>query len=134
MSFDEGRAIVRKWLEDREIAVALRRLKPFLALASPALRVYGAGEPLDHAQWAARVRRAWQAGRFAALQHEDLRIQTLAARRIAFSVQERTTAADGRTSACAKRIMLEREADGQWRAVEETLSGAAQAIAGAEST
>lgn len=121
MSAQEGEIIARRWLEDREITVALRRLQAHLDLVSEAARIYGVpGHAcLDAEAWATLCRRDWSY--LKSLRHEKLRMKNIGLRRIRFSVRESFTLIDGRILTTEKEILLEEEPDGVWRSVEENI-------------
>ena len=121
MSAQEGENIARRWVEDREISLAVRRLQMHLDLVSEDLRVYGVpgADCLDAEAWAARRRRDWT--RLKSLRHEALRMKNITLRRIRFSVSEVLTTVNGATLTTEKEILLEQEAEGVWRAVEERI-------------
>lgn len=126
MPTHDAQAIARRWLEDREISVAVRRLSSYLGLVSPKLHVYGLPDrpELDFASWMARCTCEWP--QLQRLRYEGLRLKNAGLRRIGFLTREVRQTLDGRELTLDKEIILEHEEDGVWRAVEETLTPVAR--------
>lgn len=120
MSAEEGERIARRWLEDREISLAVRRLQQHLDLVSDALHVYGPGQMvLDAERWAALRCRDWPY--LKSMRHEAVHMKNIGLRRIRFAAREELVAINGRVLITERDILIEHEPDGQWRSVEETI-------------
>ena len=115
--------LILNWLGRLSETVAQRDLEAHMALVSERVQVYGVpGQPvIDHQGWRQRRESEFRQERLTGLAHKNVRIKTVALRRLGFEVDEIMTTRDGPVLHLRKTILLEEEDDGQWRVVEETV-------------
>jgi len=119
----EETKVIQQWLKDMSSSVQTQDLKRHMALVSKRVNVYGlpSKDSINHKQWQQRRRNEFNKQRLLGLQHGPVKVKTLGLLRIAFNVDQTLIAKEGFVYIINKDIMLEKEEDGIWRAVEETI-------------
>ncbi|MFO7603248.1 MAG: hypothetical protein R6X06_05465 [Gammaproteobacteria bacterium] len=114
---------LHQWLQNMQRSVQDQDLEQHMALVSKRVQIYGLPrkEVVDYPQWRQRRHNEFRTRRLVALQHAHVKIKTLGLVRIAFNVDQSLIAKDGVVYIINKDIMLEKEADGVWRVIEETI-------------
>ena len=115
--------IIQQWLDAMQRSVQAQDLEQHMALVSERVQVYGLPnkDTLNFKQWRQRRRNEFQAGRLIAMQHGPVKIKTLGLVRLSFSIDQTLISKEGVVYIINKDIMLEKEADGIWRVIEETI-------------
>jgi len=115
--------LILNWLKRVSESVEHRDLTAHMELVSKNVRVYGIPNQasLDYQGWYRRRRNEFNNNRLASLRYTNLNIKTITLRRLGFQVTEIMQATNGQQIEIIKDILLEREADNQWRVVEETI-------------
>jgi len=114
---------IHQWLDDMKCSVQAQDLERHMALVSKRVQVYGMPRKdiVDYQQWQQRRHNEFQTQRLISLQHGPVRVKTLGLVRIAFNVDQTLITKEGFVYIINKDIMLEKEADGVWRVIEETI-------------
>ena len=115
--------LIVNWLNRLSESVRQRDLEAHMALVSKRVKVYGIpGQPLiDYRGWEQRRRHELQHSKLESLEYRDLKIKVISLRRLGFAVTETMRGSNGRHILIQKDILLEQEADNEWRVVEETI-------------
>jgi hypothetical protein len=115
--------IIHQWLEEMKQSVETQDLERHMQLVSERVQVYGLPkkEVVDYQQWRQRRRNEFDNGRLIAMQHGPIKVKTLGLVRIAFNLDQTLIANDGLVYIVNKDVMLEKEDDGVWRVIEETI-------------
>ncbi len=115
--------IIGNWLEQLTRSVERRDLDAHMALISQRVQVYGlpGGQVIGYEQWKRRRHTEFSQAQLLAIDYRLLNIKTVTPRRLAFHVEETMHACNGMSVCIDKDIVLEREADDQWRVVEENI-------------
>ena len=115
--------IIGNWLEKLTRSVEKRDLAAHMQLVSERVQVYGlpGGQIVDHSQWKNRRHTEFNQAQLLALGYRLLNIKTITSHRLGFHVEETMQACNGMCVFVDKDIILEREADDQWRVVEENI-------------
>ncbi len=115
--------IIGNWLEKLTRSVKKRDLAAHMQLVSERVQVYGlpGGQIVDHRQWKNRRHTEFNQAQLLALDYRLLNIKTITSRRLGFHVEETMQACNGMCVFIDKDIILELEADEQWRVVEENI-------------
>ena len=94
-----------------------------MGLVSKKVLIYGIPnqESLGYYDWKNRRRNEFNNNRLASLTYSNLNIKTITLRRLGFEVTETMQATTGQKVQIDKEIILEQEADNEWRVVEETI-------------
>ncbi len=114
---------IQKWLDEMQHSVKEQDLDRHMALVSKRVQIYGLPrkDTLDYQQWYERRQNEFQTSRLIGLQHGTIRIKTIGLLRIAFNVDQTLISRQGLVYIINKDIMLEKEEDGVWRVIEETI-------------
>jgi len=115
--------IIGNWLEKLTRSVEKRDLAAHMQLISERVQVYGlpGGQIIDYQQWKNRRYTEFNQAQLLALGYRLLNIKTITSRRLGFHVEETMQACNGMCVFIDKDIILELEADEQWRVVEENI-------------
>lgn len=115
--------IIQQWLKDMSASVQAQDLKRHMSLVSKRVHVYGLPnkDTINHTQWQQRRRNEFQTDRLIAMQHGPVKIKILGLVRVSFNVEQTIISKEGFVYIINKDIMLEKEEDGIWRVVEETI-------------
>ena len=115
--------LILNWLNRMTESVKKRDLDAHMALVSKKVLVYGIPEQasLGYYDWKRRRRNEFYKNRLASLTYSDLNIMTITMRRLGFQITETMQATTGQGVLIDKEIILEQEADNEWRVVEETI-------------
>ena len=119
----EERNVIQQWLDDMKRSVHHQDLEQHMGLVSERVQVYGLPrqETVDYRQWRNRRRNEFQTDRLIAMQHGPIKVKTLGLVRLSFNVDQTLISKEGLVYIINKDIMLEKEADGVWRVIEETI-------------
>lgn len=114
---------IQNWLSDMERSVRAQDLQQHMALVSERVHIYGLPnkDALNFTQWQQRRRNEFQTGRLMAMQHGPVKVKTLGLVRLSFNVDQTLISKEGLVYIVNKDIMLEKETDGVWRVIEETI-------------
>ena len=115
--------VILKWLNRMSESVKKRDLDAHMGLVSKKVLVYGIPnqESLGYYDWKRRRRNEFYQNLLANLTYSDLNIKTITLRRLGFEVTETMQAITGQRIHIDKEIIIEQEADNEWRVVEETI-------------
>ena len=115
--------IIGNWLEKLTRSVEKRDLAAHMQLVSERVQVYGlpGGQIVNYRQWKNRRYTEFNQAQLLALGYRLLNIRTITSRRLGFHVEETMQACNGMCVFIDKDIILELEADEQWRVVEENI-------------
>jgi len=115
--------IVEDWLEAMRLSVEQHDLTAHMALVSKNVHIYGLPnyKEIDYDAWQQRRKNEFNHNRLQALVHKLIRIRLSLQRRIGFELEEHMLASDGKVCIILKDVLLEREADDNWRVVEENI-------------
>ena len=115
--------LILNWLNRMSESVKKRDLDAHMALVSKKVLVYGIPEQasLGYYDWKRRRRNEFYKNRLASLTYSNLNIKTITMRRLGFQVTETMQATTGQKVLIDKEMILEQEADNEWRVVEETI-------------
>lgn len=115
---------IQQWLNSISQSVAKRDLAAHMNLVSQNVQVYGlpSGETIDYDGWKKRRQSEFKRGLIKRVSYNKPRIKNIALKRLIFEVQEITDATNGAVLLLDKKVVLEKEADGQWRVVEENIN------------
>lgn len=115
--------VILNWLNRMSESVKKRDLDAHMGLVSKKVLVYGIPnqESLGYYDWKRRRRNEFYQNLLANLIYSDLSIKTITLRRLGFEVTETMQAITGQLIHIDKEIILEQEADNEWRVVEETI-------------
>ncbi len=115
--------LILNWLDRMSESVKQRDLDAHMELVSKKVLVYGIPnrETLGYYDWKQRRRNEFYRQRLASLTYSNLNIKTITLRRVGFEVTEIMQATTGQKVQLEKEILLEQEADNEWRVVEETI-------------
>lgn len=104
-------------------SVQKQDLDAHMGLVSKKVLIYGIPnhESLGYYDWERRRRNEFYKNLLASLTYSDLSIKTISLRRLGFQITEIMQAISGQAVHIDKEIILEQEADKQWRVVEETI-------------
>ena len=119
----EEKKVIQQWLKEMCSSVQAQDLEKHMALVSKRVHVYGLPnkDSINHKQWQQRRRNEFQTQRLIGLQHGPIKIKTLGLIRMSFNIDQTLIAKEGFVYTINKDIMLEKEEDGVWRVVEETI-------------
>lgn len=119
----EERKIVQQWLDDMKRSVQAQDLEQHMALVSKRVQVYGLPrqEVVDYTKWHNRRRNEFHTERLIAMHHGAIKVKNLGLVRLAFNVDQTLISSEGLVYIINKDIMLEKEEDGVWRVIEETI-------------
>lgn len=115
--------IAEDWLAALSASVENRDIDVHMALVSENVQVYGIPgiESLNYQQWKFRRHNEFCKNRLHGLRYKILCIKTDQTHRLGFEVEETMLATCGEAYIISKHILLEKEADDNWRVVEETI-------------
>ena len=115
--------LIVNWLNRMSESVKKRDLDAHMGLVSKKVLVYGIPnqESLGYYDWKRRRHNEFYKNHLASLTYESLNIKTISLRRLGFQVTEIMRATSGQRVHIDKEIILEQEADNEWRVVEETI-------------
>ncbi|MDH3947997.1 MAG: hypothetical protein OEU74_03450 [Gammaproteobacteria bacterium] len=115
--------LILNWLNRMSESVKKRDLNTHMGLVSKKVLVYGIPnqESLGYFDWKQRRRNEFYKNHLASLTYSNLNITTITLRRLGFQITEVMQATTGLKIHIDKEIILEQEADNEWRVVEETI-------------
>jgi len=115
--------LILNWLNRMSESVKKRDLNTHMGLVSKKVLVYGIPnqESLGYFDWKQRRRNEFYKNHLASLTYSDLNIKTISLRRLGFQITEVMQATTGYKIHIDKDVILEQEADNEWRVVEETI-------------
>ena len=115
--------VILNWLNRMSESVKKRDLDAHMGLVSKKVLVYGLPnqESLGYYDWKRRRRNEFYQNLLANLIYSDLNIKTITLKRLGFEVTETMQAITGQRIHIDKEIIIEQEADNEWRVVEETI-------------
>ena len=115
--------LIVNWLNRMTESVQQRDLEAHMALVSKRVTVYGipGQAQIGYRDWEQRRRYELQHNKLFTLEYQDMKIKVISLRRLGFAVTEIMHGSDGRNILIRKDILLEQEADDEWRVVEETI-------------
>ncbi|MDH5653797.1 MAG: nuclear transport factor 2 family protein [Gammaproteobacteria bacterium] len=115
--------IVRQWLNAIVTTVEARDIKAHMNLISQRVTLRGVPgfETIGYADWYRQCEHEFANGVIKGIKYEGYKQVAATADRIVFKTYETVMATDGNENAQGVEILLEKEADGQWRLVEERL-------------
>jgi hypothetical protein len=115
--------LILNWLDRMSESVKKRDLETHMGLVSKKVLVYGIPnqESLGYFDWKQRRRNEFYKNHLASLTYSNLNIKTITLRRLGFQITEVMQATTGLKIHINKEIILEQEADNEWRVVEETI-------------
>lgn len=119
----EETKIVQQWLDEMQHSVQTQDLERHMALVSRRVQIYGLPkhEVVNYQQWRQRRQNEFQTQRLIGMQHGPIKFKNIGLVRLAFNVDQSLIASDGLVYTVNKDIMLEKEEDGVWRVIEETV-------------
>lgn len=117
--------VIRQWLKAMTDTVAKKDLQAHMKLISPNLCVYGMpdGQIIGYEGWEHRRKNEFKHSRLKGLTYKNLRIKTIALKRLAFQIDEIMEGAQGELILLKKDNILEQESDSIWRLVEQKIRG-----------
>ena len=120
----EQENIAREWLKSMSKTVIDHDLDAHMALISKKVRVYGIpGRTIIYFRdWRVRRRNEFEKGLLTQLVYTGLKMKTSTALRVIFEIEENMHAKNCDVFYIDKDIILEKEEDGRWRVVEETIN------------
>ena len=115
---------IQQWLKAVSKSVAEHDIDGHMDLVSHNVQVYGlpSGATIDYQGWKKRRQSEFKRGLIHNISYNKPHIKNIALKRLIFEVQEITDASNGETLLLDKKIVLEKEHDGKWRVVEETIN------------
>jgi len=115
--------IIATWIAGITTSVKNRNLEAHMQLVSPTVQVYGMPSKavIDFKEWRTRRKVEFKSGELLSINYEIQRIITTMPRRITFTAVENLLNNTGKLIRLDKTIILEKEADGVWRVVEESI-------------
>jgi hypothetical protein len=115
------RNIAERWLTELARATNEKDLGAHQDLVSRALRVIGppGDDALDYANWLQRRRQQFTVGEPACVRFDSVHLTASLPGRLMFKTVETVEQGDGRREASVKEIIIQKEDDGKWRALQE---------------
>lgn len=115
--------IIATWIEGVVASVKSRDLDAHMQMVSPSVQVYGMPSKavIDFNEWRARRKVEFNNRELMSINYEVQRIITNMSRRITFTAVESLLNNTGKLIRLDKTIILEKEQDGVWRVVEESI-------------
>jgi len=115
---------VHAWCMDMSATVQQQKLDAHLNLISPRIHVYGVPKVgvIDFKEWETRRRNELTNKELLVLNYQKIRLITSTQRRLTFNTTETMISKDGHMVILDKNIVLEKEEDGCWRAIEENIN------------
>ena len=115
--------LIVNWLNRMSESVQKQDLDAHMGLVSKKVLVYGIPNKgsLDYDDWLRRRRNEFYQNLLASLSYKNLNIKTISLRRLGFQITEIMQAISGQSVHIDKEVILEQEADSEWRVVEETI-------------
>ncbi len=115
---------IHAWCMNMTSSVLQQDLDAHMQLVSTNIKVYGIPENgvIDYAGWKTRRKHEFASKQLLVLNYRNMRLITSTQRRLTFNVTETMVGKDGKMVILDKNIVLEKEADGQWRVVEENIN------------
>lgn len=122
-SLDVTKHIIEDWLSAMQASVESHDLEAHMALVSKNVRVYGLPhhKEVNYENWQQRRKNEFEHNKLQGLVFKLLRIRLSLQRRIGFEVEEHMLSSNGNVYIILKDVLLEREADENWRVVEENI-------------
>jgi len=116
-------AIIKQWLNEVSRTVAAKDLNAHLDLISRNVNLTWVPgfDLIDYANWAGQCQHEFSHNLIRSVTYDGLQLQAATAKRIMFKTLETVTAADGSRNAQGIEVLLEQEADGKWRGVQERI-------------
>ena len=115
--------VIATWIAAITTSVKNRNLDAHMQLISPKVQVYGMPSKavIDFNEWRTRRQVDFKSGELLSVNYEFQRIITNMPRRITFAAVENMLNNKGKLIRLDKTIILEKEEDGIWRVVEESI-------------
>ena len=105
-------------------SVQSRDIEQHMQHVSQKISVYGMPSKavIGYKEWKARRHHELKNQELIALNYQGIRIISCSAKRITFNTNETMVGKDGKMVILDKNIIIEHEADGNWRVVEENVN------------
>ncbi|MDH5473329.1 MAG: hypothetical protein OEY61_10775 [Gammaproteobacteria bacterium] len=116
-------AIARQWLEDASTTAAMRNHGAHMALISKKVSLQGVPgfENIGYDDWAAQTQHEFENNVLKSVSYKGFKLLTTTGTHIMFKTYETVEANDGTINAQGIEILLEKEADGEWRLIQERI-------------
>lgn len=113
--------VAEEWLAASTRTVADKDLGGHLNLISPEVSLTGIPgfEAIDYQAWAAQCEHEFENSLISSVAYHGLKIVAETDNRVMFRTWETVQASDGAVNAQGIEVLLQREADNQWRVVQE---------------
>jgi hypothetical protein len=120
----EAEQAIQAWFTGMSRSVKDRDIGGHLSLISDKLAVYGmpGKDVMDCREWQLRRRIDFDTGELLALHYRGIRIVNITLQRVSFVTTETLVGRDDILVTLDERLVLEKEADMQWRVVEITIN------------
>ncbi|MGH8671417.1 MAG: hypothetical protein ACREUA_05185 [Burkholderiales bacterium] len=114
-------SIAREWMNTLALTANERRFEEHMDLISKKIRVFGVPgfEVIDYDDWCAQCKHEFERGILKRYSYDGVKVRVMTPLRIMFDTEETIEANDGTTQVMLTEILIEREPDGKWRAVQE---------------
>lgn len=115
--------IARRWLDAVEQTADALDYPAHMNLISQRVQVFGTPgfAVIDYADWSRQCAHEFAEGILASVRYLGLKVIVAQADRIMFRTVERVEARDGTVQEHGLEVLLEQEADAQWRVVQEKI-------------
>lgn len=116
-------AIIQQWLDEVSRTAAKRDLAGHLKLLSKRVQLTGVPgfDQIGYDDWARQYRHEFNHGLIDSVVYQRLKLRAATAVRLMFKTCEPVTAIDGSQNRQGIEVLIEKEADGVWRAVLERI-------------
>lgn len=120
---DDTRAIAEQWLDAVRRTARALDYKAHMDLVSKSVRVYGVPgfDIIGYEDWARQCEHEFTEGLLKGVGYRGLRVIDGTGTRVRFQTLERVEATDGTVVQHGLEVLLEQEADGKWRVIQERI-------------
>ena len=114
---------IKQWLNEVSRTVAAKDLNAHLDLISRNVKLTGMPgfDLIDYASWANQCQHEFTNNLIRSVACNGSQVRATTVNRIMFKTLETVTAADGSRNAQGIEVLLEKEADGKWRGIQERI-------------
>lgn len=118
-----SKEIAEQWLKEIVDTVSARDYQSHMALISKRVSLHGMPgfETIGYDDWFKQCQHEFENGIIKSIHYDGFKLVAATEERIMFKTFETVTATDGTVNPQGVEILLEKEADGKWRMVQERI-------------
>lgn len=115
--------VAEDWLAESARTATARDYAAHMDLISRRVQVHGVPgfDVLSYDDWAKQCRHEFETGLLEAVRYEGCKVRVMTPGRVMFKTIETVEGSDGTVNVNPLEVLLEKEADGKWRVVQERI-------------